>query len=93
MKAMKEFIEWRDRNISHNQKMWISAIIVILAGVMLGYGMGGHDQYKVSAEYIEAHATTDHIITIPGYGSYQVQPINQTVTVFYGNLTIPEGAK
>ncbi len=91
MKAMKEFVEWRDRNITHRQKVWLSVLIVLAAGVMFGYGMGAQDQYKASAAFIEVHANTDQIITIPGHGTYQVMPAN--LTLIPGNLTFPDRRK
>lgn len=93
MKAMKEFVEWRDRKITHQQKVWVSVIVLLAAGILFGYGMGAQQQYDASAAFIEVHANTDQIITIPGYGSYQVMPLNQTMIAIPGNLTIPEGGK
>lgn len=93
MKAMKQFVEWRDKNITHDQKVWLSVILVLGAGYLFGYGVGAQAQYTISAAFIEIHANTDHIITIPGHGTYQVMPLNYTMTVISGNLTLPEGGK
>ncbi len=62
-----------------NKRLMVALAITLIAGGLIGFGIGAQAQYKVSVDFLTEIAETGGIFEIKGQGFYTIEPVNTSL--------------